>query len=287
MLNHLTDELPEDLISGDHNMGPVPSPQPPPPICTSGDPTPTLGCVSSTPSLPPMTTFTSGHHQPMPNHTIHPYSYNAMGGGGGGNMAGGRPPRHMVAGSGPRMAAIAHLQKQQHGMRTAATHGMSGPMRVEMPGHSPHGMIVPPNQMSIGAGMGPHGPMIGHHQTVGPPHGMGQMQMAGGHQYMHQHHPHPVVAGGHHGMHSMMGGPGPGMPQQPPMGPGGMQSPGMVNMTQPPGGAPAHMSPHSPHAHMRTMTRSSPRPTITNSMVPGIFFANVYVLLTVGHFSSE
>ena len=256
-----------------------------------------MQCVSSTPthnvassagltqnaSLS-MTSFAgSMQHQPLQNHSLHPFgtslSYNAMGGGGGGgvNIVGGGAPHHMVVNSGPRMAAMAHMQheQQQHSMRAAVAHGMAGPLRVDMSSQSPHGMIVPTNQIPMGSGMGPHdvrmSPMMTH-QTVGPPHGMRQMPIAGGHQYIHQHHPHQVAAGGHPGMHSVMGSPGAVMPQQPTMGPGGLQPPGMVNMIPSPGGTTGHMQSHPSHGHMRPnlmIHRANPRPSLPNPMVTG------------------
>ena len=246
--------------------GSVSSPQPPlTSISTSGDPTPTMPSVSSTPThnvasdLNQMTSismnsFTSMHHQPVPNHALPTGRFNSSSYMGGGGTIGG--PHHIIN-SGPRMSP--HMQPHN---RIA-----TGPMRVDMPSQPPHGMMQMGGMISS-RHMNPG--MMG----VGHPHGMSQMQMGGGHQYIDQHHPHPhaVGPGGHPGMHSMMG-PGGMHHHQSPIGSGVAQPQAMMNMGLPPNAATGHMAPAPPHSHIRSgmnmmIQSSGPRPP-TNPMATG------------------
>ena len=189
---------------------PLSSPQPPPSsISTSGDPTPTMPCVSSTPAhntAASMAGFNSNQrnspqmmplqstgstNQQMPNHSVPTNSHFASS---SYNSMSGSPHPPMGHMGGPHVSP--HMQ---HRMRHS---GGIGPMRVGMP-NQPHAMMHP--------GMSPHhggiprpgmGGMVPH-QTVA--HRMGGVPMAGGPQYMHQH------PSGHHGMHPMVN---PGMPNQ-------------------------------------------------------------------------
>lgn len=185
---------------------PLSSPQPPPSsISTSGDPTPTMPCVSSTPanntaaamagnqrnSLQMMPLPSSGStNQQMPNHSVptNPHfassSYNSMPG---------SPHPSMGHMGGPHVTP--HMQhRMRHG-------GGIGPMRVGMP-NQPHTMMHPgmsPHHGGIRPGMGG---MVSHQSVA---HRMASVPMPGGPQYMHQH------PSGHHAMHPMVN---PGMPNQ-------------------------------------------------------------------------
>lgn len=184
---------------------PLSSPQPPSSISTSGDPTPTMPCVSSTPThnvassaghiiqrtplqMMPSSSVSPNQHQ-MVNHSVpnshftssslsgspHPMSH--MGG-----------PQHMMPHMQPRLRPTSHV-------------GMTGPLRVGMP-HQPHAMM---NMSPHHAGMARPGMGMGGmvaHQRIG---GMGPMQMAGGPQYIQ----HPS---GHPAMQMVNAG----MPNQPP-----------------------------------------------------------------------
>lgn len=240
---------------------PLSSPQPPSSISTSGDPTPTMPCVSSTPThnvassaghniqrtplqMMSMPSSVSPNQQQMANHSV-PNSHftsSSMSGSPGsphpamGHMGG---PQHMVS------------QMQQR-MRPTSHGGMTGPLRVGMP-HQPHAMMAPNMSQHHGgmvrSGMGMGG-MVGHQNVAHRMGGMGQVQMAGGPQYIHQHQP------GHHAMHGhqMVNA---GMPNQPQMGSQNMMGGHMMP------GAPLHMRSNMIHhgdpSHMAGMHGPNPR----------------------------
>lgn len=144
---------------------------------------------------------------------------------------------------------------------------MTGPLRVGMP-NQPHPMGVhpgmpPPHHGAMDqSGMG-MGRMVPHQTPHMGPGGMGQVQMAGGHQYMH-----PQPPGGHHqGMHPMARH-HQGMHPMPRQQMGGMGH--MMTWASPHGHMPSNMihhgnqphmvNMHSPNARFGNTIRSMPNP---------------------------
>ena len=119
-----------------------------------------------------MNSFTSMHHQPVPNHALPTGRFNSSSYMGGGGTIGGP-----IINSGPRMSP--HMQPHN---RIA-----TGPMRVDMPSQPPHGM------MQMGGGY----QYINQHHPY--PHAVGP----GGHPGMHSmmgpggmhHHQSPIGSG--------------------------------------------------------------------------------------------
>ena len=244
---------------------PLSSPQPPSSISSSGDPTPTMPCVSSTPThnvassaghsmqgsplqMMSMSSSVSPNQQQMANYSM-PNSQQFTS-----STMMGSPHPGMGHMGGPQPHMMAHMQQR---LRPTSHGGMTGPLRVGMPNQhammppnmSHHGGMVRP-AMGVG-GMVPHQNM-GHRMSAG----MGQMQM--GPQYIHQHPPgHPAMHG-----HQMV-------PSQPQVG-----GPNMMTRHMMPGG-PIHMQPNMMHpgsqSHMVSMHQNQrfvPRPGVPGGGVP-------------------
>jgi hypothetical protein len=220
---------------------PLSSPQPPSSISSSGDPTPTMPCVSSTPThnvaasaghsvqrtLQMMSSSSVSPNQQMANPNSHFASSSMMG-----------QPHPMGHIGGPQ----SHMAQR---MRPATHGGMTGPLRVGMH-NQPHPMMSPHHTGMPRPGMAMGG-MVTHHQNAGH-RGIGQMHVTAGPQYMH-----PSTHHAMHGGHQMM----PSQPQNimrhmMPGGPVQMQ-PGMIHH-----GAQSHMAMHQ-----------NSRPFGPRSVVPG------------------
>lgn len=183
--------------------------------------------------MPMSSSVSPNQQQQMANHSVHFSSSSMMGSPHPMGHIGG--PQHMIP----------HMQER---LRPATHGGMTGPLRVGMP-NQPHAMMPPNMSQHHGAmlrpGMGMGGMVTHQNVRMGA---MGQVQMAGGPQYMHQH------PSGHHVMHGhqMVNA---GMPNQPQMGGQNMMGRHMMP------GAPLHMQSnmihHGNQSHMADLHQNS------------------------------